>query len=77
MAEVIAAPFVLRFYLIAEDGEFLPKSLISKLDKLPNFSKWAKELTAHPSVLKVFPRDEIIKGFKTRIPAMKEKAKSQ
>lgn len=72
MAEVIAAPFVARIYLIAEDGEFLPQSLIGKLDSLPNFSKWAKAVKSHPSVLKVYPKEDILSGMK-KMAAMKAK----
>lgn len=77
LAEVIAAPFVLRFYLIAEDGEFLPKSLIPKLAKLPNFSKWSEEVRSHPSVLKIFRQEEIMKGMKKKISQMKAAMKSK
>ncbi|KAK4504125.1 hypothetical protein PRZ48_005040 [Zasmidium cellare] len=75
LAEVIAAPFVLRFYLLAEDGELLPKSLITKLAKLPNFSKWAEAIRGHPSALKVFPKEDILEGMKARVPKMKANAK--
>ncbi|KAF2170031.1 hypothetical protein M409DRAFT_51803 [Zasmidium cellare ATCC 36951] len=77
LAEVIAAPFVLRFFLIAEDGEFLPKSLISKLEKLPNFSRWAQAVRSHPSALKTFPQEEILSGMRTRMAKMKAGAKGK
>ena len=49
-AEVIIAPFLVRWYAYAGAGEFVPNSLAKKLDALPNFGKWAKAVREHKSV---------------------------
>ena len=71
MAEVLTAPFIIRLYASCDD-ELLPKSLATSLDKLPNFSKWAKTTISQESVTYVFDEAKIIKGTKERIAKMKK-----
>lgn len=47
--QALISPFIQRLYDFA-DGDILPTSLPAKLDKLPNFSKWAKACRSHDSV---------------------------
>ncbi|KAF2130434.1 thioredoxin-like protein [Dothidotthia symphoricarpi CBS 119687] len=49
LAEALTAPFILRIYALAKHG-FLPQSIISGFDALPNFSKWAAEVVKQESV---------------------------
>lgn len=65
-AEVIIAPFLVRLYSFSEAGEFVPKSLAQKLDALPNFGKWAKAVTTHKSVTKIWEPEAFMEGFKSK-----------
>ncbi|CAK3758338.1 hypothetical protein DOTSEDRAFT_42958 [Lecanosticta acicola] len=69
-AEVMAAPFVLRWYSLARDGEVIPASLAEKLDALPKFGVWARAVTAHPSVRKVYPEEAAVAGTKRKPASM-------
>lgn len=73
-AEVQVAPFLIRFYTLA-DGTVLPNSFRTALDALPNFSKWAKATMAKESVTYVFDEDTIRKTTIKRIADMKAKQK--
>jgi glutathione S-transferase len=46
-----------------------------KLDKLPNFSKWAAAVKANESVTYIFPEETFITHFKKRIEQRKAAAK--
>jgi len=59
------APFLVRSYAFAKHGVY-PKSLISGFDALPNFSRWAKEILKHDSVLYVFDEESIVAATKKR-----------
>lgn len=74
-AEVHAAPFVLRWFAMADDGEVIPKSFKQGLEKLPNFGKWAKRVIEHPSVLQIWDEKSFIESFKARIAKMQAAAK--
>lgn len=74
-AEVIAAPFILRFYALANDGELIPKNLVEQFDALPNFGKWAKAVREHPSVTNLWDEKANVEGTKQRIEKMKAAAK--
>ncbi|KAK7522402.1 glutathione-S-transferase-like protein omega 1 [Phyllosticta citriasiana] len=49
LAEILTAPFLLRFYALSSRG-ILPKSFKQGLEALPHFGPWAKAVIAHPSV---------------------------
>ncbi|KAG8629319.1 hypothetical protein KVT40_003184 [Elsinoe batatas] len=70
MAEVLTAPFIVRFQTYSND-EFLPKSLGDGLKKLPNFSKWAGALSQQESVTWVYNEEEILEGTRKRLAKMK------
>jgi len=74
MAEVQVAPFLIRMYALTRGG-LLPKTFLEKLDGLPNFSKWAKAVTAKESVTYVFDEEKIVKGTASRVEKMKAQAK--
>ena len=69
-AEVITAPFVLRIYDASADGSLAPKSLAEKLDKLPNFGKWAQAVRQRPGVLRMYNGKAIVEGTKKRVAKM-------
>lgn len=75
MAEVQAAPFLIRMYAMGRGG-LLPKSFVEKLDGLPNFSKWAKAVMARESVTYVFDEETTVKKTAARIEKMKAQAKA-
>lgn len=61
----------MRLYTLGKHG-LVPKSLISGLDALPNFSKWAAEVIKQESVLYVFSEEKAIAAAKKRIAAAAE-----
>ncbi|KAK3072032.1 hypothetical protein LTR53_007579 [Teratosphaeriaceae sp. CCFEE 6253] len=67
LAEVLAAPFLLRWTSFIKDGELLPSSFAEKLDALPNFSKWRDAVVAHETVRKVYDEAAIVEGTKKRL----------
>lgn len=73
LAEAIVSPFLLRWYSIASDGEMIPNSFIKKLDALPNFSKWAKNVRENESVLKIYDADAFVPAFKKKMKSMMAK----
>ncbi|KAF2773379.1 thioredoxin-like protein [Teratosphaeria nubilosa] len=74
-AEAISAPFLIRWYSFANDGELLPKSFVEELNYLPNFSKWANAVVKHKSVLTIYDEQAVVQGTKDRLKKMAEKAK--
>lgn len=75
IAEVHTAPFVLRFYAMAKDGELLPSSFLEGMNALPNFSKWAREVIKKDSVLSIWNEEKIITRTKERMQKMKSQGK--
>jgi len=73
--EVIAAPFLLRWYSLSKDGELLPSSFAKQLDALPNFSKWAKAVQQKESVLKIYDEQAVLDGMKARIKKLQATGK--
>ena len=51
--------------------ELLPKSIISGLDALPNFSKWAAEVNKQESVTYIWDEEAVIDGTRKRIESQK------
>jgi len=66
LAEVLTASFIIRIYDFADDVIF-PKSLPTALDKLPNFSKWAKTCITHDSVTFIWDKEERIQREHKRL----------
>lgn len=71
-AEVMTAPFVLRWFDAAQDGELMPASLAKALDGLPNFSKWKKAVEGKASVTKIYDGQAVITAMKARMKKMQE-----
>lgn len=74
MAEVITAPFVLRWEYLSKDGTLLPTVFWEKLSALPNFSKWARAMAAKESVTKIFDGEKFLSGTKARVEKNKAAA---
>lgn len=70
LAEALTAPFIIRTYAMAKHG-LLPKSILSGLDALPNFSKWAAEVNKQESVTYIWDEEAVINGTRTRIESQK------
>ena len=75
LAEAMTAPFILRMYALSKHG-FLPKSLTSGLDALPNFSKWAAEVLKQESVTYIWDEERMVSKTAEKIQSLKEKAKA-
>ncbi|OQO06459.1 hypothetical protein B0A48_08242 [Cryoendolithus antarcticus] len=73
LAEAIIAPFIVRTYDYTADESLLPKSVVERLDALPNFGKWAKLVRERESVNKVYDGASIAKNTKARLEKMKAK----
>ncbi|KAI4645905.1 hypothetical protein J4E93_005483 [Alternaria ventricosa] len=74
LAEALTAPFIIRTYAMAKH-ELLPKSVISGLDALPNFSKWAAEVNKQESVTYIWDEEAVIDGTRKRIESQKAASK--
>jgi len=70
LAEVNIAPFLLRIFALSGAG-LLPTSVKAGLEKLPNFSKWAKATIAKQSVLSIWDEERVITTTKARVEKMK------
>lgn len=73
MAEALIAPFILRIYSLARHG-LLPESIVSGLDALPNFSKWASEVVKQESVTYIWDEESVVAATKKRIESIKAQA---
>ncbi|CAD0086469.1 unnamed protein product [Aureobasidium vineae] len=62
-AEVLAAPFVVRWYILAKDGVLLPSSFKDSMDALPNFSRWRQAIETRESVMG-YDEQEVIDTLK-------------
>ncbi|KAF2277178.1 glutathione-S-transferas-like protein omega 1 [Westerdykella ornata] len=74
LAEALTAPFILRIYTFAKHG-ILPESVLTGLNALPNFAKWAAEVIKHESVTYIFNEDKVIEGALKRFPSLKAQKK--
>jgi len=70
MAEVLTAPFVIRWMALGEDGEMMPKTLQEDIEKLPNFSAWVKAVLAHENATRMFEKEPFLKFTKKRLEKM-------
>jgi len=76
LAEVQTASFILRLYDFADDTIF-PSSIPKALDKLPNFSKWAKACIAHNSVTYIWDKELRRQNVRDRLPQARERLAKQ
>lgn len=74
LAEVLTAPFVLRWEALSKDGSLIPKIFWEQLSALPNFSRWAKAVKERPSVTKIWDESKIVDGMKKTIEKRKAAA---
>lgn len=75
-AEVMTAPFVLRWMATAEQSDIVPKGHLAELQELPNFGKWAKAVIEHPSVTRIFDKESFLQRshmMKTKFKQMEAK----
>lgn len=70
LAEVIIAPFLLRFYALS-NGELLPKSVKEGIQKLPNTGKWAEHVLKQESLLYIWDEENVVKRSAARIEKLK------
>jgi glutathione S-transferase len=76
LAEALTAPFILRIYALAK-YEYIPKSVVEGFQGLPNFSKWAAEVTKQESVLYIWNEEKTMVATKKKIDSLKAEAKSK
>jgi glutathione S-transferase len=74
--QVLTASFIIRLYDFADDI-ILPSSLPKALDKLPNFSKWAKACTSQDSVTYIWDKEERRQRVRDRLPQARERLAQQ
>lgn len=74
LAEALTAPFILRIYTFAKN-DILPASILSGLNALPNFAKWAAEVIKQDSVTYIWDEQAIVQGTKKRIANLKAQSK--
>lgn len=74
--QVQTASFILRLYDFADDIIF-PSSLPKVLDKLPNFSKWAKACATHNSVTYIWDKELRRQNARDRLPQARERLAKQ
>ena len=74
--QVQTASFILRLYDFADDI-ILPSSLPTALNKLPNFSKWAKACITHNSVTYIWDKELRRQNVRDRLPQARERLAKQ
>jgi glutathione S-transferase len=74
LAEALTAPFILRIYALTRHG-LLPSSVVEGFNGLPNFSKWAAEVTKQESVLYIWDEEKTMEGTKKKIESLKAQGK--
>jgi glutathione S-transferase len=65
----------LRIYALTKHG-LLPQSVVTNLDSLPNFSKWATEVIKQESVTYIWDEETTISGTKKKIESLKAQARA-
>ncbi|KAF2036650.1 thioredoxin-like protein [Setomelanomma holmii] len=76
LAEALIAPFILRIYALTRAG-LLPQSVVDEFDRLPNFTKWAKEVQGQESVTYIWDEETTVQGTKKKIESLKAQAKTK
>jgi glutathione S-transferase len=75
LAEVLTAPFVMRWMTLGDDGEMVPETLREEVAKLPNFAKWVEAVLGHEPTTRMFNRESFLKFTKKRLEKAREGAK--
>ncbi|KAI1134774.1 glutathione S-transferase domain-containing protein [Hypoxylon sp. FL0543] len=66
-AEVLTGSFVVRLFTLPKHG-VLPEHILSDLSaKAPNFYRWGKAVSKHPSVLGIYDEEKIAARTKERL----------
>lgn len=74
LAEVLTGSFVIRLDSLTKAGIY-PKALWSAIEeKTPNFIKWAKAVSTHPSVTSIYNERVIVEGTKAWIARIRANA---
>jgi glutathione S-transferase len=80
MAEVLTAPFVLRFHAYSRHG-FVWEGLDGELLKLPNYGRWARAVMSNQSVVGVWNEQGLMAYTRERmakmVKAQREKEESE
>lgn len=67
LAEVLTGSFVIRLLSLSKAGIY-PTNFLGLIEsQAPNFWKWAKAVSVHPSVIGIYDESAIIEGTKARI----------
>ncbi|KAK4143569.1 thioredoxin-like protein [Dichotomopilus funicola] len=73
-AEVLTASFAIRLLSLIK-ADLHPKSLgVAIEEKAPNFLKWAKTVSVHPSVTSIYNETDILESAKKRIAKLRASA---
>lgn len=72
LAEVMIAPFLMRWMALGDDGEMVPKVLKEEVDKLPNFAAWVEAILGHETATKMFDRQRFLEFTKKRLEKASE-----
>jgi glutathione S-transferase len=75
LAEVLIAPFVMRWMTLGDDGEMVPKVLKAEVEKLPNFAAWVEAVLGHETATRMFNRESFLESTKKRLEKAKEVSK--
>lgn len=70
--EVMLAPFLLRVWALAEDGELVPGEFLTALEKLPGLKRWRTAIMGKESVMGVYDEKAIVKASKVKMQKMQE-----
>ncbi|KAK7541825.1 glutathione-S-transferase-like protein omega 1 [Phyllosticta citricarpa] len=73
LAEILTAPFLLRFYALSSRG-ILPKSFKQGLEALPHFGPWAEAVIAHPSVKENWDEESVVQRAEAMLAKVKAEA---
>ncbi|KAF2092184.1 thioredoxin-like protein [Saccharata proteae CBS 121410] len=77
MAEVLTAPFVLRLYAHSKANAHMSPVLAEEMDKLPNFSKWAKAVMERQSVKENWEEKRVVGRTDKMIEKLRSQAKAK
>ncbi|KAJ6261450.1 hypothetical protein Dda_4120 [Drechslerella dactyloides] len=71
LAEIVAAPFLLRTFAWADAG-FVTNKLKEQLLALPNFGPWAREVVKLETLLKEFDQETFVEKTKVKLQQFKD-----
>ncbi|TKA82577.1 hypothetical protein B0A55_01216 [Friedmanniomyces simplex] len=70
LAEVMVAPFLLRWFALARDGEVVPRGFGEGLERLPGFERWARAVVGEEMVRRVWDEEGVVATMKKRVRGM-------